>query len=284
MNLKDDDVEREPLIEASYLTMSYSDRNGEPTVTLKDIQLKIFAGEFVCLLGPSGSGKTTLLKLFGGFLAPSEGGVLFKGQELSASTPQIGMIFQEPNLFSWLTVEQNIAFGPRMAGRPKAQIRNEIEQLLRTVGLYDARGYYPHQLSGGMRQRTAIARALATQPNALLLDEPFSALDVVLRRRMQDFIREIWERKKTTMIMVTHSIEEALLCAQRVIVLGGHPSRVLEDIDVSNPALKDGYSPEFVSAQRRLEELIDAGKPPPAEPIQVEPKTARQLLLAGKGL
>jgi ABC-type nitrate/sulfonate/bicarbonate transport system ATPase subunit len=284
MNLKDDNVEREPLIEASYLTMSYSDRDGKPTVTLKDIQLKIFAGEFVCLLGPSGSGKTTLLKLFGGFLAPSEGGVLFKGQELSASTPQIGMIFQEPNLFSWLTVEQNIAFGPRMAGRPKTQIRDEIEQLLRTVGLYDARAYYPHQLSGGMRQRTAIARALATQPNALLLDEPFSALDVVLRRRMQDFIREIWERKKTTMIMVTHSIEEALLCAQRVIVLGGHPSRVLEDIDVSKPALKDRYSPEFVSAQRRLEELIDAGKPLPAEPMQVEPKTARQLLLAGKGL
>jgi NitT/TauT family transport system ATP-binding protein len=284
MNLKDDGVEREPLIEASYLTMSYSDRNGKPTVTLKDIQLKIFAGEFVCLLGPSGSGKTTLLKLFGGFLTPWEGGVLFKGQELSASTPQIGMIFQEPNLFSWLTVQQNIAFGPRMAGHPKAQIRDEIEQLLRTVGLYDARAYYPHQLSGGMRQRTAIARALATQPNALLLDEPFSALDVVLRRRMQDFIREIWERKKTTMIMVTHSIEEALLCAQRVIVLGGHPSRVLEDIDVSNPALKDRYSPEFVSAQRRLEELIDAGKPPPAEPMQVEPKTARQLPLAGKGL
>ena len=284
MNLKDDNVEREPLIEASYLTMSYSDRDGKPTVTLKDIQLKILAGEFVCLLGPSGSGKTTLLKLFGGFLAPSEGGVLFKGQELSASTPQIGMIFQEPNLFSWLTVEQNIAFGPRMAGRPKTQIRDEIEQLLRTVGLYDARAYYPHQLSGGMRQRTAIARALATQPNALLLDEPFSALDVVLRRRMQDFIREIWERKKTTMIMVTHSIEEALLCAQRVIVLGGHPSRVLEDIDVRKPALKDRYSPEFVSAQRRLEELIDADKPLPAEPMQVEPKTARQLLLAGKGL
>jgi ABC-type nitrate/sulfonate/bicarbonate transport system ATPase subunit len=262
--------------------MAYSDRDGRSPVTLKDIRLKIYEGEFVCLIGPSGSGKTTLLKLFGGFLAPSEGGVLFKGHEISGSTPQIGMIFQEPNLFSWLTVEQNVAFGPRMAGRPKAQIRSEIEQLLRTVGLYDARAMYPHQLSGGMRQRTAIARALATQPNALLLDEPFSALDVVLRRRMQGFIREIWERKKTTMIMVTHSIEEALLCAERVIVLGGRPSRILEDIDVRASALKDRYSSEFVSAQRRLEALIDS-EDPSSRSMHVKLNTDR-LLIAGKAL
>lgn len=261
MKLEKETSGREPLIEASYVTMSYPDQSAGATTTLKDIQLNIYPGEFICLLGPSGCGKTTLLKLFGGFLMPSTGGVLFKGQELVGSTPQIGMIFQEPNLFSWLTVEQNVAFGPRMAGRPTAQIRIEIEQILRTVGLYDARTLYPHQLSGGMRQRVAIARALATQPSALLLDEPFSALDVVLRRRMQAFIREIWEQKRTTMIMVTHSIEEALLCAQRIIVLGGHPSRVLQDMDVRASTLKDRYSPEFVAAQRRLEELIDSDKP-----------------------
>jgi ABC-type nitrate/sulfonate/bicarbonate transport system ATPase subunit len=261
MKQRNDAPDGEPLIEASYLAMSYPDRSGNKTTALQDVRLKIYPGEFVCLLGPSGCGKTTLLKLFGGFLMPSSGGILFKGQELAGSTPQIGMIFQEPNLFSWLTVEQNVAFGPRMAGRPKAQIRAEIEQVLRTVGLYDARAFYPHQLSGGMRQRVAIARALATQPSALLLDEPFSALDVVLRRRMQQFIRQIWEQKKTTMIMVTHSIEEALLCAQRIIVLGGRPSGVLEDIDVRNHALKDRYSPEFAAAQRRLEELIDSEKP-----------------------
>jgi len=252
-----------PLLEASYITMSYSGRNGNSITALKDIYLRFYPGEFICLLGPSGCGKTTLLKLFGGFLMPSSGGVLFNGQELSGSTPQIGMIFQEPNLFSWLTVEQNVAFGPRMARRPKAEIRLEIEQILRIVGLYEARTLYPHQLSGGMRQRTAIARALATHPSALLLDEPFSSLDVVLRRRMQEFIRQIWEQKRTTMIMVTHSIEEALLCAQRIIVLGGRPSGVLEDIDVSSRAFKDRFSPEFVGAQRRLEELIDSEKSTP---------------------
>ena len=258
MNANSKTPVRGNLLEASHLSMSYQDRAGNSTVALKDIQLAIGVVEFVCLLGPSGCGKTTLLKLFGGFLLPSEGGVLFNGRELVGSTPQIVMIFQEPNLFPWLTVEQNVSFGPRMSGRPKAVVRAEIEQLLRTVGLDEARAFYPHQLSGGMRQRAAIARALATQPNALLLDEPFSALDVSLRRRMQGFIREIWERNRTTMIMVTHSIEEALLCSERVIVLGGHPSRVLEDIDVSNAALKDRYSPAFVATQRRLEALIDS--------------------------
>jgi ABC-type nitrate/sulfonate/bicarbonate transport system ATPase subunit len=284
MNMTVDANSREALIEASYLTMSYADQSGGRNVTLKDIQLKIGSGEFVCLLGSSGSGKTTLLKLLGGFLLPSAGGVLFKGKELAGSMPQIGMIFQEPNLFSWLTVEQNVGFGPRMVGRPKGQIREEVEQLLRIVGLYEARLYYPHQLSGGMRQRTAIARALATQPNALLLDEPFSALDVGLRRRMQEFIRDIWQRKRTTMIMVTHSIEEALLCAQRVIVLGGRPSHVIEDIDVSAPAFKDRYSAEFVSTQRRLEKLIDGGDTPKTDATQANSQTSAEFLLANKTL
>jgi ABC-type nitrate/sulfonate/bicarbonate transport system ATPase subunit len=209
---------------------------------------------------------------------------LFKGKELAASTPQIGMIFQEPNLFSWLTVEQNVAFGPRMAGRPKAEVRSDIEQLLRIVGLYDARAYYPHQLSGGMRQRATIARALAMQPNALLLDEPFSALDVGLRRRMHAFIRGIWEQKQTTLIMVTHSIDEALFCSQRIIVLGDQPSRVIEDIDVSARVLKDRFSPEFVATQRRLEELIDAGEQPEDMIERVNTDTSSEFRLADKAL
>jgi NitT/TauT family transport system ATP-binding protein len=155
-------------------------------------------------------------------------------------------------------VEKNVSFGPRMAGKPRAQIKDQIDNLLKTVGLSEARHRYPHQLSGGMRQRTAIARALATEPQALLLDEPFSSLDVVLRRRMQAFIRDIWESNRATMIMVTHSIEEALLCGQRVIVLGGRPSGIVEDVDVSAPELKDRYSKAFADVQRRLETFIDA--------------------------
>lgn len=264
---------REALLELSQVRLSYPDRAGEMTTVLANINLKIFDGDFVCLLGPSGCGKTTLLKLFGGFLAPTSGGVLFQGRELAGSTPQIVMIFQEPNLYPWLTVEKNVSFGPRMAGKPRAQIKGQIDDLLKTVGLSEARHRYPHQLSGGMRQRTAIARALATEPQALLLDEPFSSLDVVLRRRMQAFIRDIWESNRATMIMVTHSIEEALLCAQRVIILGGRPSGIVEDVDVSAPELKDRYSKAFSDVQRRLEALIDApdegvaptaGEPTPA--------------------
>ena len=172
-------------------------------------------------------------------------------------------------------------FGIRGIGYDTTNLRAEIQQVLRTFGLTEARNYYPHKLSGGMRQRAAIARALATQPSALLLDEPFSALDVVLRRRMQQFIREIWEQKRTTMIMVTHSIEEALLCAQRIIVLGGRPSGVLQDIDVRAHALKDRYSPEFAAAQRRLEELIDSEKSDPLRAPDATDTIVGQPLAAG---
>lgn len=268
----------EPVLELSRVTLAYPDRSGHSIVALAEIDLRIFDGDFVCLLGPSGCGKTTLLKLLGGFLSPTTGGVLFQERELTGSTPQIVMIFQEPNLYPWLTVEKNVSFGPRMAGKPRAEIRQKINRLLETVGLSDARNRYPHQLSGGMRQRTAIARALATEPHALLLDEPFSALDVALRRRMQAFIREIWESNRTTMIMVTHSIEEALLCAQRIIVLGGRPSGIVEDIDVSSPALKDRYSQSFSNVQRRLESLInlqDADDATRETPSTDEPTDAR---------
>lgn len=245
-----------PLLRLSQVAFSYRDRRGRDVVTLENIDVVIKDGEFVCVLGPSGSGKTTLLKVLGGFLAPAKGGVLLRERELTECTPHVVMIFQEPNLFSWLTVEGNVMFGPRVAGRSKAEARPEVDALLKRVGLYETRHRYPHQLSGGMRQRTAIARALAARPNALLLDEPFSALDVVLRRHMQQFIRGLWQTQKTTMIMVTHSIEEALLCGERILVLGGQPASVLEDIDVSGPELKDRYSPAFAHMQQRLERLI----------------------------
>lgn len=246
------------LLEASRVSMSFKGAAGsEGVVALKEVDLRIKAGEFVCLLGPSGSGKTTLLKTLGGFQMPSEGGIFFRGKLLATPTPQIVMIFQEPNLFPWLTVEKNVSFGPRISSNVTDQTKGEIDELLKTVGLYEARGRYPHQLSGGMRQRAAIARALANKPDALLLDEPFSALDVALRRRMQRLVRNLWEARNKTMIMVTHSIEEALMCGERIIVLGGQPSQIVEDIDVSSPQLKDRYSPAFAQVQKRLEALID---------------------------
>ena len=166
------------------------------------------------------------------------------------------IIFQEHNLYPWLTVEGNIGFGPRRQGVPEAERTKRVDELLAVVGLEDARRQYPHQLSGGMRQRVAIARALATQPDALLLDEPFTALDVILRRRMQSFLRALWQRTRTTMVMVTHDIEEAILVGQRILVMGGHPSTIVESIDTSDEALKDRFGKPFLALQARLENLI----------------------------
>lgn len=166
------------------------------------------------------------------------------------------MIFQENNLYPWLTVEKNIAFGPRMRGMPADRIRALTQELLATVGLLEARHRFPHELSGGMRQRVAIARALAANSRVLLLDEPFSALDVSLRRRMQSFLRSVWRSSSATLVMVTHSIEEAILVGERVLVLGANQEGVLEDIDVRSPALKDRYHPEFLRLQQRLEQRL----------------------------
>jgi ABC-type nitrate/sulfonate/bicarbonate transport system ATPase subunit len=251
-----------PVLQTTGLSLGYVDRLGQPNVTIRDLDLRIGAGEFLCLLGPSGCGKTTLLKALGGFLPPMEGAVLYQGRELPAPTPEIVMIFQENNLYPWLTVEKNIAFGPRMRGMPADRIRALTQELLTTVGLLEARHQYPHELSGGMRQRVAIARALAANSRVLLLDEPFSALDVSLRRRMQAFLRSVWRSSSATLVMVTHSIEEAILVGERVLVLGANQTGVLEDIDVRSPALKDRYAPEFLQLQRRLEKLLDDDSDP----------------------
>ncbi len=251
-----------PLLETTRLSLGYVDRLGQTSITLRNLDLRIGAGEFVCLLGPSGCGKTTLLKALGGFLPPVDGAVLYQGRELPAPTPEIVMIFQENNLYPWLTVEKNIAFGPRMRGMPANRVRALTQELLATVGLLEARHQYPHELSGGMRQRVAIARAMAANSRVLLLDEPFSALDVSLRRRMQAFLRSVWRSSAATLVMVTHSIEEAILVGERVLVLGANQSGLIEDIDVRAAALKDRYAPEFLQLQRRLEQLIDDDRDP----------------------
>lgn len=248
--------ESRAVLETTGLSLGYADRHGSVSTTIRNLDLKIRSGEFICLLGPSGCGKTTLLKALGGFLAPLQGAVLYDGRELAAPTPEIVMIFQENNLYPWLTVEKNIAFGPRMRGVSTDRIRTLTSELLATVGLTHARHQFPHELSGGMRQRVAIARSLAASSRVLLLDEPLSALDVSLRRRMQAFLRSVWQTSGATLVMVTHSIEEALLVSERVLVLGAGSEGIVEDIDVRTAALKDRYSGEFLTLQRRLEVLM----------------------------
>ncbi len=240
-----------------HLTVSYAAKGASAVSPLKDFNLDIRENEITCLLGASGCGKTTLLKSLGGFLRCSSGGVIYAGKELTEPTPDIVMIFQENNLYPWLTVRQNVAFGLRHKKLNKASVESRIDQMIELVGLQQAAGRYPHQLSGGMRQRVAIARALVVQPKILLLDEPFSALDVSLRRKMNKLMRDLWKKIGTTMVMVTHNVEEAISLGHRAIVLGGQPSKVLLDADIMDDGYRNRYSREFLALQEKIELLID---------------------------
>lgn len=227
---------------------------------LQGLNLDIRGGEITSILGGSGCGKTTLLKALGGFLVGRDtGGVLFDGRYLSGPTPRVVMIFQENNLFPWLTARANVAFGLRFQQGSPEEHRRAVEEMLDLVDLLPAAGRYPHELSGGMRQRVAIARALVTQPQVLLLDEPFSALDIGLRRRMHALIRRLWERTGKTMVMVTHNVEEAIQVGHRVVVLGGQPARVLIDHDCNSAAIKDRYGAEYLRLEREIEGVIQEG-------------------------
>ncbi|HEX4340756.1 MAG TPA: ABC transporter ATP-binding protein [Polyangiaceae bacterium] len=269
-----------PLLRASAVSVSYRNRAGEERLAVAGVELAVNAGDFVCLLGPSGCGKTTLLKAFGGFLRPTSGTVTYKGAALTGPRPEVIMIFQEHNLYPWLTVEGNVAFGPRRQGVARAEVKARVDELLEIVGLSAARRMYPHQLSGGMRQRVAIARALATRPDALLLDEPFTALDVALRRRLQAFLRQTWSRTRTTMVMVTHDIEEAILVSERIVVMGGSPAGIVETIDTSDPALKDRFAPAFLSLEARLEARVGGAEGDELPPGATEKESAAPLDLS----
>ncbi|NEQ54477.1 MAG: ABC transporter ATP-binding protein [Leptolyngbya sp. SIO3F4] len=225
---------------------------------LANVNLTVNQGDFVTILGQSGGGKSTLLKLLGGFIQPSGGQVLFHGVPLKGITPKIGMVFQENTLYPWLTVEQNIGFGFKVRGKKQAHYANKVRDVLEQVGLSHARKSYPHQLSGGMKQRVSIARSIAVQPDVLLLDEPFSALDIQLRRRLQKFLSSIWEDTATTMVLVTHNVEEAILLGQKLIVIGDRPGRIIETVDISDGKFCDRYAADFLALQRHLEEVIEA--------------------------
>jgi len=235
----------------------------------------------VCLLGPSGCGKTTLLKAFGGFLKPTSGAVTYKGTSFVRPRPEVVMIFQEHNLYPWLSVEGNIGFGPRRQGVPRAEVRTRVDELLEIFGLARARRMYPHQLSGGMRQRALLARVWVTEPDALLLDEPFTALDVALRRKLQTFLRETWSRTQTTMLMVTHDIEEAILVSRRIVVMGGSPSGIVEIVETSDPALRDRFSPAFSALEARLEGIMGGTDAEDGAPSPRESEPAAALELSG---
>ncbi len=202
---------------------------------LSDASLEIAAGEFVCLVGPSGSGKSTILNLVAGLLKPTRGRVLAAGREVHGPGPERAVVFQDAALFPWLTLKDNIEFPLRVQGVRARERAEHSERLLRLVHLWRFRGSFPHELSGGMRQRGAIARALATDPAVLLMDEPFAALDAQTREILHGELERIWAATRKTVIFVTHNVREAVRLADRVVLLGTRPGRILDDVPIDLP-------------------------------------------------
>jgi len=200
---------------------------GQAKLVLDQLSFSVNDGAFVALVGRSGSGKSTLLRLIAGLEQPSSGQVLLDGQPVQEPGPDRGMVFQKYSLYPWLSAAENVAFGMRLQGRNKAEIRERTAYFLDVVGLDRAGGLMPRQLSGGMQQRVAIARALAAEPKVLLLDEPFGALDIQIRESMQLFLYQLWERTGLSAVLITHDLEEALLLAQTVHILAPSPGRIM---------------------------------------------------------
>jgi NitT/TauT family transport system ATP-binding protein len=229
---------------------------GQDVHALQDINLEVNRGEFVCLLGPSGCGKSTLLNAVAGFSLPSSGSITVEGAPITAPGPDRGMVFQEYALFPWMTVEQNIAFGLQIKQVAKPAIQAKVDELLTMLHLQDFRKRYPKDLSGGMRQRVAIARVLAIDSPIMLMDEPFGALDALTRRTLQDELLRLWLELHKTILFVTHSIEEALYLADRTVVMTYRPGTIKCDLDIDLPRPRDVASPAFNALKKDLSQLL----------------------------
>jgi len=225
-------------------------------VALKDITLDIYQGEFICILGPSGCGKSTLLNAIAGFALPSFGRMIANNREVSSPGPDRAMVFQEYALFPWMTVAENVAFGLVIKRITKDAIRSKVDSLLEKLQLADFRDRFPKELSGGMRQRVAIARALALDSPMLLMDEPFGALDALTRNSLQDEVLRIWMEFKKTIIFVTHSIQESIYLANRVVVMTYRPGMVKKIVEVNIPHPRDISSPWFISLKQELTQMV----------------------------
>jgi NitT/TauT family transport system ATP-binding protein len=253
------------------LTVSHLDKifeSGEKrTLALKDINLVTHRREFLCVVGPSGCGKSTLVRILAGLEQHTSGDVLLEGRPVTGPGRDRGMVFQGYTLFPWLSVKKNVMFGLEVNGHGKLDSEREALQWLELIGLEKFADAYPQQLSGGMKQRVAIVRALANQPRILLMDEPFGALDAQTRCRMQAHLLEIWRKIDITIVFITHDLDEAIYLADRILVLSAHPGEVQELIEVPVPrprSMAQLVTPAFLATKARLEELIYTGRHAPA--------------------
>jgi NitT/TauT family transport system ATP-binding protein len=246
------------ILQVSGVAKSFASRGGE-TVALQATDLLVQENDFITILGPSGCGKSTLLRMVAGLDTPSGGVITLDGRPVRGPGADRGMVFQSYTLFPWLTVLQNVCFGLREKGMPAAQQKETARHFLAKVGLKDFENHFPKQLSGGMQQRTALARALANNPRILLMDEPFGALDHQTRELMQELLLGIWEEERKTVLFVTHDIDEAIFMGNRVVVMSARPGRIKCDLPVPLPhprhyAMKT--TPAFAELKARLTEEI----------------------------
>ncbi len=243
--------------------MIYELPDGGSVEALKDVTFSLDSGRILTLLGPSGCGKTTLLNIIAGFLSPTSGSIALDGEAITGPGQDRGMVFQQGALFEWMNVAQNVSFGPRMNGKDEAETAHRVQDLLNTVGLGDFGEKAVYELSGGMQQRVALARCLANDPELILMDEPLGALDALTREKMQGLILELWDRTQKTIVLVTHSVEEALFLGDQLFVMAPRPGRIERTYDL--PFAKLGLtensrelknSPEFVEKREEILTLI----------------------------
>ena len=249
-------------IEISHVHMEVGE-GADRFEALHDVSLAIEPGQFTCLLGPSGCGKSTLLGALAGHLAPARGVLRVDGAAVTAPHPERGLVFQQHTLFPWQRVVDNVAFGLKMKGVARAERERRARELLASVGLAGFESRYPAQLSGGMQQRVEIARVLINRPRVLLMDEPFGALDALTRSRMQQLLLEVWAGIRTTVVFVTHDIDEALFLADRIVVMSARPGRIVEDrrVEFPRPRLPELLTaPEFVALKRHCLQLLHRGE------------------------
>ncbi|EDX83874.1 ABC transporter, ATP-binding protein [Synechococcus sp. PCC 7335] len=246
------------LVNIEGVSMAFS-RQGVSTQVLEAINCRINPGELVCLLGPSGCGKSTLLNIVAGFVQPSAGYVMVDQRQVTKPGADRGFVFQQYSLLPWKTTFQNVELGLKIKGVPKGERQDTVGEYLNLAGLAKYRDAYPAQLSGGMQQRASIVRALVNSPSVLLMDEPFAALDAQTRHMMQELLLNIWETLKTTVIFVTHDIEEAVFLGDRILVMGVQPGRIKAELEVAltRPRhVDDMLTPEFTQLNRQVFNLI----------------------------
>lgn len=243
-----------PKLEVQGLFKRFSQK-GKTVTALQNIDLHLQPREFVCIVGASGCGKSTLLNIVAGLVQPCAGKVLVDGETVPGPGADRGMVFQSYTLYPWLTVAGNIAFGLKLRRLPNAEIKQRVSYYLDVVGLTKFAKAYPKQLSGGMKQRVAIARAMANEPEVLLMDEPFGALDAQTKEQMQTFLLELWEQTHTTILMITHDLEEAVFLSQRIYVMSAHPGQIKQEVHVQLPEHRDlelKLDPAFIQIKRAI--------------------------------